>query len=90
MKNTVHVYISGKVQGVWYRASTKQKAEQLGIKGWVRNLPDGRVEAFFQGDNRAIEEIIKWCNIGPKLSKVTDVVIDEVESSDFFSEFKIK
>ena len=55
MKVEAHVLISGKVQGVWFRANTKEKARQLDIKGWVRNLPDGRVEAVFQGEKGMVE-----------------------------------
>jgi acylphosphatase len=75
MKTRVHVVISGRVQGVWYRASTKQKADELGISGWAKNTDDGNVEAVFEGDNAKIDEMIAWCWIGPPLARVSDVKI---------------
>lgn len=71
----VHVFISGKVQGVWFRSSTKRIAEQLGLNGWVKNLPDGRVEAVFEGDPEKIERAIEWCRIGPLNARVEKVDI---------------
>ncbi|RLF52667.1 MAG: acylphosphatase [Thermoplasmata archaeon] len=70
-----HVKIYGKVQGVWFRAHTKEMADKLGIKGWVRNVPDGSVEAVFEGDDEAVEEIIKWCHHGPPLARVDKVEV---------------
>jgi acylphosphatase len=90
MKTNVHVLISGRVQGVWFRASTKQKAEQLGLKGWVRNADDGCVEAFFQGDEKQVNEMINWCHHGPSLAKVEKVEVTKKESIDMFEDFSIK
>ena len=90
MKTNVHVLISGRVQGVWYRASTKQKAEQLDIKGWVRNTEDGCVEAIFQGDEKQVNEMINWCYQGPPLAKVDDVKIMKKDCDDVFEAFTIK
>lgn len=67
------VRISGRVQGVWFRASTREEALRRGLDGWVRNLPDGRVEAVFEGDERALEAMLAWCRIGPPGARV-DVV----------------
>ncbi|MCX6671406.1 MAG: acylphosphatase [Euryarchaeota archaeon] len=75
MKTRVHVVISGRVQGVWYRASTKQKADELGLTGWVKNTVDGNVEAVFDGEKAVIDEMITWCWIGPPLARVSDVKI---------------
>jgi len=69
MKRT-HVFISGRVQGVWFRAHTREKAEELGISGWVRNLPDGRVEAVFEGEDEKVDEMVKWCHRGPKVDEM--------------------
>ena len=74
-----HVRIYGKVQGVWFRANTKEMADKLGIKGWVRNVPDGSVEAVFEGDDEAVEEIIKWCHHGPPLARVDKVEVSYEE-----------
>jgi acylphosphatase len=60
MKTQMHVVISGRVQGVWFRASTKEKADELGLTGWVKNNSKGDVEAVFEGDESAVREIIAW------------------------------
>lgn len=72
----VHVFISGKVQGVGYRYSTVQQAKQLGVKGWVRNLPDRRVEAVFEGNQTIVEEMIRWCYKGPSGALVREVKVE--------------
>jgi acylphosphatase len=69
----VHIWVSGKVQGVWYRASTLQEAQKLGLTGWVRNLPDGRVEIVAEGPKEALEKLISWCHHGPPHAVVTKV-----------------
>lgn len=74
-----HVKIYGRVQGVWFRAHTKEMAERLGIKGWVRNVPDGSVEAVFEGDDEAVEKIIEWCHHGPPLARVKKVEVSYEE-----------
>lgn len=71
----VHVYISGKVQGVFFRAYTRDKASELGLKGWVRNLYDGRVEAVFEGEKEKVEEMLRWCYEGSPYSRVSDVEV---------------
>lgn len=70
-----HVYVSGKVQGVYYRATTRDTATERGIDGWVRNLPDGRVEAVFEGPQPAVEKMIDWCHEGSPAARVTDVEV---------------
>ena len=71
----VHLIIHGYVQGVFYRASTRDAALRLGLKGWVRNLPDGNVEAVFEGPVEGIRKAIEWCREGPPGARV--VKIDE-------------
>jgi len=71
-----HVFISGRVQGVWFRAHTREKAEELGLSGWVRNLHDGRVEAVFEGEDKEVDEMVKWCHRGPPLSRVEKVDVE--------------
>ena len=68
-----HVYVSGKVQGVYYRANTREKAREVGIDGWVRNLDDGRVEAVFEGDEWSVQEVLDWCHTGSPAAHVEDV-----------------
>ena len=69
-----HLWIRGNVQGVGYRFSTVQKAKQLGVNGWVRNLPDGRVEAVFEATQATVDEIIDWCNQGPRSAVVKEII----------------
>ena len=90
MKSRVHVMISGRVQGVWFRASTRDKAEQLGITGWVKNTSDGRVEAVFEGDEKHVQGMIDWCHQGPPLAEVVDVAVKKQSSSNCFDQFFIK
>lgn len=68
-----HVFVSGKVQGVFYRDTTKKEADRRGVRGWVRNLKDGRVEAVFEGDAKAVEDMVAWCRVGSPLSRPTFV-----------------
>ena len=77
MKDRVraHVFVSGTVQGVFYRASTRDAARDAGVDGWVKNLPDGRVEAVFEGDREAVESMIKWCHTGSERANVEDVEV---------------
>jgi acylphosphatase len=89
MKIRVHVVISGQVQGVWYRASTKEKAEGLGLTGWVKNTSSGNVEAIFEGDESAVDEIIAWCWNGPPLARVTDVKITRRIAGSEFTSFVV-
>jgi acylphosphatase len=90
MKIAVSVIISGKVQGVWFRANTKEKADQIGVVGWVRNNPNGCVEAFFQGPEGIIQEMIGWCYKGPALALVKDLKIEKREPLDSLKDFQIK
>jgi acylphosphatase len=90
MKSKVQVIISGRVQGVWFRANTKNKAEQLGITGWVRNTDDGKVEALFEGKDDHIKEMLEWCKHGPLMAKVTDVKIKQNPDQDEYNSFLIK
>ena len=72
-KVRVHVVIEGRVQGVFFRASTRDEARARGLAGWVRNLPDGRVEALFEGDRRVIDTMLAWCRKGPSYAYVDHV-----------------
>ncbi len=88
-KARVHVYISGFVQGVFFRSSTKKMALKLNLKGWVRNLLDGRVEAVFEGSRDKVMEMLKWCGIGPYKAQVTDIDIRWEEHKDEFTTFEV-
>jgi acylphosphatase len=84
-----HVLVSGRVQGVGYRASAYQIAIQLGLKGWVRNLPDGRVEAVFEGEKTIVDRMIEWCHQGPSAAIVEDVAVTYA-SPEGFKQFEIR
>jgi acylphosphatase len=73
MKATWHLRISGRVQGVGYRAAMRSAAQANGINGWVRNCRDGTVEAVVQGDSQAVEKILAWAKRGPPAARVTQV-----------------
>lgn len=73
----LHVWVSGRVQGVHFRASMRREAQALGLRGWVRNLPDGRVEAVVEGDRHAAETLVGWCRRGPDHAVVAGVRIEE-------------
>ena len=89
--NTIclRVFISGKVQGVGYRYSTVQKAQELGLRGWVRNRLDGRVEAIFSGTEPLITQMLQWCDQGPRSAKVTDVSVEKLEPQ-IYQGFEVK
>lgn len=70
-----HVLISGRVQRVGFRFSTQDMATLYSLKGWVKNLPDGRVEAVFEGDRPAVEKMLHWCRQGPPHAQVDDVLV---------------
>ena len=86
----VHIFVSGRVQGVFFRQNTQKKAKQLKLTGWVRNLPDSRVEAIFEGEKDKIEEMIVWIKRGPIFARVdnTDVIWEEFKGE--FDSFEIK
>jgi acylphosphatase len=75
----MHVYVSGRVQGVYFRATTRDTANELGVDGWVRNLDDGRVEAVFEGDPDDVEEMVEFCYEGSSRASVTEVEVTEEE-----------
>jgi acylphosphatase len=69
-----HVYVSGRVQGVWFRESARSQALGLGVSGWVRNLPDGRVEAVFEGPPGPVEAMLAWAEHGPLHARVEQLI----------------
>jgi acylphosphatase len=79
-----HVWVAGRVQGVWFRESCRRLAAQAGVAGWVRNRADGRVEAVFEGTPWAVNQMVAWCRSGPPRADVTDVqVAAESPAGDF-------
>ena len=75
-KVRLRVLISGRVQGVFFRASTRDEARARGLTGWAKNLPDGRVEAVFEGDKRVVENMLAWCRQGPPYAYVDHVEVE--------------
>ena len=86
----VHLYISGRVQGVYYRRNAMLEARRLGLTGWVRNLPDRRVEAVAEGEEEGVEEFVRWCRKGPPLAIVRGVEIHREPATGFFKTFEIR
>jgi len=89
MKRRVNVIVSGIVQGVNFRRYTQLTARQLGVNGWVRNLPDGRVEGCFEGDAEAVGSLLDWCRSGPPSGRVDNLEIREGSFTAEFSDFSI-
>jgi len=83
-----HVIISGDVQGINFRYYTRQKATSLGLRGWVRNLPTGDVEAVFEGEEDKVKEILQWCKKGPTFARVEGVKIDYSNYTGEFDSFE--
>lgn len=90
MKARVHVFVSGRVQGVFFRSETKRKSDSYGVKGWVRNLPDSRVEAVFEGEEEAVKALVKFCRCGSSGAGVTSVELTWETCTGEFEGFKIK
>lgn len=84
------VRVSGQVQGVFFRDSTRQKAEELGLAGWVRNMPDGQVEALFEGPSERVEEIVRWCKEGPQRASVENVDTDFENAGGDLEGFEVR
>jgi acylphosphatase len=85
-----HVRVSGQVQGVFFRDSTRQKAEELGLAGWVRNVPDGQVEALFEGPSEKVEEMVHWCEEGPRRASVQNVDTDFESAGGDLEGFEVR
>ena len=78
----IHLLIRGKVQGVYYRASAKEMADTLGVKGWVRNTSEGDVEIVASGEPYQLRDFTEWCHRGPVAAKVKEVIITETDTPD--------
>ena len=89
-KIRAHVFISGRVQGVFFRTNTKEEADRLGVLGWVKNLPDGRVEAVFEGNREKVEEMVNWTSKGPIWAKIDDFSVTWEDYTGEFSNFEIR
>jgi acylphosphatase len=90
MKTRAHVFVGGKVQGVFFRQKTKPQAQILGVTGWVRNLPDGRVESVFEGEEQAVKALVEYCHHGPSYARVENVDVTWEDYRGEFSDFKMR
>jgi acylphosphatase len=88
-RGRAHVFVEGRVQGVFFRSETQQIAKLHNLKGWVRNLPDRRVEAVFEGMEDDVEKMIEWCRKGPKYAVVNNVEVNREDFKGEFDEFSI-
>lgn len=86
----LHAFVSGRVQGVWFRQSTKEKSDGLGLDGWVRNLNDGRVELMALGDELAVRQLEAWLGQGPELATVAEVESHVVRPEDIPAGFEVR
>lgn len=89
MKVARHVSVYGRVQGVFFRAWAQQQAEELGVNGWVRNCPDGRVDAHVEGEEAAVEQLIERFRRGPPAARVEDIHVWNVDPFDF-DDFEVR
>ena len=85
----VHLIIEGRVQGVWFRESTRREAVSLGVTGWVKNLPGGMVEALIEGPESQVDELVKWCHHGPAAARVDKVHAKPEEWKGEFESFDV-
>ena len=88
-KSRAHVLISGRVQGVFFRAYTQRAAQERGVKGWVMNTRDGRVEAVFEGEKENVEDMLRWCHQGSPMSEVSNVSVGWEEHTGEFKDFSV-
>ncbi len=88
-RTRAHVFVSGHVQGVYFRATTRDRATAVGVDGWVRNLDDGRVEAVFEGKQTAVDELVSFCHEGSPAATVEDVTV-EYESPEGLAGFEVR
>lgn len=89
MKARAHAYVSGRVQGVFFRSSVADLAESLGVAGWVRNLSDGRVETLLEGEKESVEKVVEFCRRGPPGAHVRDFEVKWEQWRNEFPDFRI-
>lgn len=90
MARRVHLFVTGRVQGVWFRQGTEQRARELGVTGWVRNLPDGRVEAVAEGEAMAVSQLVDYCRQGPPLARVDQLAVEDEPATGEFAGFEAR
>jgi len=90
MDARLHISVFGDVQGVFFRANTQDKARELGLRGWVRNVRDGSVEIVAEGEKETLEKLLEWCSHGPVAATVSRLEHEWLENKNEFSDFKIR
>jgi acylphosphatase len=90
VRTRLRLHITGRVQGVWYRGATEAEARKLGVDGWVRNLPDGSVEALIEGEPAAVATLVAWCRTGPPGARVSDVATHPEPAGADLAGFRIR
>jgi acylphosphatase len=88
-KTRAHVFVTGKVQGVYFRQNTQITAREHGATGWVRNLPDGRVEAVIEGDDAVVRKVVDWCRHGPPAARVDSIDVKPETYTGEFASFEV-
>ena len=89
MSIALQAWVSGRVQGVWFRQGTAEQATALGVHGWVCNLPDGRVEAWLEGEEQAVRALARWLEQGPPKAEVSGVQVQEMAPQGY-AEFEVR
>lgn len=84
-----HLWVSGRVQGVWYRGTCADQARAAGVSGWARNLADGRVEVVAEGEPEAVDQLVEWCHQGPAYARVTGVEV-QAEAPEGLTGFAVR
>jgi acylphosphatase len=90
MKVRLHAFVFGLVQGVFFRANTRDKAIELGLAGWVRNVRDGSVEIVAEGEKETLEKLLDWCSHGPISASVSKLEHEWLDNKDEFQDFRIR
>jgi len=90
MKVRAHVFVAGRVQGVFFRSETRAKAKKRGVTGWVKNLPDGRVEAVFEGEETSVKELVEFCRKGPSDAGIRSFSVSLETWTGEFKDFEIR
>ncbi|MCW4017159.1 MAG: acylphosphatase [Candidatus Bathyarchaeota archaeon] len=90
VKTRAHILVTGKVQGVFFRARTTERAFRLGVTGWIRNLPNGKLEAVFEGEKEAVDAAVEFCRHGPNRAVITEFDVKQEPFTGEFQDFRVR
>jgi acylphosphatase len=90
LKIRAHIFIEGRVQGVFFRARATERAVRLGVRGWIRNLPNGKVEGVFEGEEENVNALLDFCKVGPSSAEVEKVDVEKSTYTGAFEDFRIR